>query len=101
MLPRPRRPHDQLLKPAVIAGVGGVIIGHVLWLIGISIATGSSKVSSGVLIISAFFLLAAGTALYLAWQQYQHKRWTPAAFLAGLAFSPVIFSIIVLGVTYL
>lgn len=89
------------MKPTIVAGIGGVIIGHVLWLIGISIATESSKVSSGVLIISAFFLLAAGTALYVAWQQYGRKKLTPAAFLAGLACSPLIFTIIVLGVTYL
>jgi hypothetical protein len=85
----------------VIAGVGGLILGHAVWLIGISIALGSTSVSGGVLIIAAFFLLAAGGLLYLAWQQYQQKQLTPAAFLAGLAFSPVVFTLIVLGQTYL
>lgn len=105
MLPRPRRPHDQLLKPVtattVIAGIGGLVLGHALWLIGISIALGSSSVSGGVLIISAFFLVTAGTVLYLARQQYDRKQFTTAAFMAGLAFSPVVFTVIVLGETYL
>jgi hypothetical protein len=38
---------------------------------------------------------------YLAWQRYQRRELTWSAFLAGLAFSPVVFTVIVLGVTYL
>lgn len=105
MLPRPRRPHDQLLKASpgtvAIAGIGGLILGHVLWLIGISIALRSTSVNGGVLIISAFFLVAAGAAGYVARQQYRQKQLTTAAFLAGLGFSPLIFTLIVLGETYL
>ena len=89
------------MKPALIAGVGGALLGHALWLVGISIATGSSSRSTAVLIVSAIFLIGAGTAIYQAWNYYQRKQWTQAAFLGGLAFSPVIFTIIVLGVTYL
>ncbi len=105
MLPRPGRPHDQLLSGATattaIAGIGGLILGHALWLVGISIALGSSSVSGGVLIISAFFLVVAGALVYLARQRYERKHLTSAAFLAGLAFSPVVFTLIVLGETYL
>ena len=89
------------MKPALIAGVGGVLLGHALWLIGISIATGSSSRSTTVLIVSALFLIGAGAASHQAWSYYQRKQWTQAALLGGLAFSPVIFTIIVLGVTYL
>jgi len=89
------------VKPALIAGVGGVLLGHALWLIGISIATGSSSVSTGVLVVSALFLLGAGAAIYQAWTYYQRKQWTQAAFLGGLAFSPMVFTTIVLGVTYI
>jgi len=89
------------VKPALIAGVGGVLLGHALWLIGISIATGSSSVSTGVLVVSALCLLGAGAAIYRAWNYYQRKQWTQAAFLGGLAFSPMVFTTIVLGVTYL
>ena len=89
------------MKPALIAGVGGVLVGHALWLIGISIATGSSSVSTGVLVVSALCLLGAGAAIYQAWNDYQRKQWTQAAFLGGLAFSPMVFTTIVLGVTYI
>lgn len=107
MLPRPRRPHDQLLssasfvRPTLIAGIGGLIVGHILWLIGISIATGSSSVSFWVLILSAVIALSAGAVGYLAWQMYERKQLVWAAFLALLPVSPVIFTLIVLGVTYL
>lgn len=89
------------MKPALIAGIGGVLLGHALWLIGISMATGSPSRGTAVLIISAVFLIAAGAAIYQAWNYYQRKQWTQAALLGGLAFSPVVFTIIVLGVTYL
>ena len=105
MLPRPRRPHDQLLNASpgivAIAGLGGLLLGHLLWLIGISIALGSTSVNGGVLIMSAFFLVAAGAAVFLGFQQYQQKRLIPAAFVAGLAVSPLVFTLIVLGETYL
>jgi len=85
----------------VIAGIGGLVIGHALWLVGISIALAASSVSGGVLIISAFFLVAAATVLYLARQQYDRKQLTSAAFLGGLAVSPVAFTLVVLAETYL
>lgn len=89
------------MRPALIAGIGGVLLGHALWLIGISMATGSASRSTAVLGVSALFLLFAAAMAYLAWQRYQRREWTWSAFLAGVAFSPVIFTIIVLGVTYL
>jgi len=89
------------VRPALIAGIGGVLLGHALWLIGISMATGSASRSTAVLGVSALFLLFAAAMAYLAWQRYQRREWTWSAFLAGVAFSPVIFTIIVLGVTYL
>lgn len=57
--------------------------------------------STGVLIVSALCLIGAGAAIYQAWNYYQRKQWPQAAFLAGLAFSPMVFTTIVLGVTYL
>lgn len=106
MLPRPRRPHDQLLKTSrvrqfVVAGVGGVLIGHIVWLLGISIARRTPSVSTAVLLLSVVLLLASGWLGYRAWQLYQTKDLTRAAFLAGLTVSPVLFTVVVLGVTYL
>ena len=57
--------------------------------------------STGVLVVSALCLLGAGAAIYQAWNYYQRKHWPQAAFLGGLAFSPMVFTTIVLGVTYL
>ena len=89
------------MKPALIAGIGGVLLGHALWLIGISMATGSASRDTAVLVVSVLFLLFAAAMAYLAWQRYQRRELTWSAFLAGLAFSPVVFTVIVLGVTYL
>ena len=101
MLPRSCRPHDQLLRPNLVAGIGGLVIGHILWLIGISAATSTSKVSIWVLVESLLILLVAAAVGYLAWRMYEQKRTVLAAFLACLPVSPVIFTLIVLGVTYL
>lgn len=111
MLPRPRRPHDQLLstdagatrsvRSVVVAGIGGLVLGHVLWLLGISVATSAQSVSTAVLIVSAILLAGAVLAIYRSWRSYQRAQWVRAAFLGGLAVSPVLFTVIVLGVTYL
>ena len=53
------------------------------------------------LAVSALCLIGAGAAIYQAWNYYQRKQWPQAAFLGGLAFSPMVFTTIVLGVTYL
>jgi hypothetical protein len=89
------------VKPTLIAGIGGVLLGHALWLIGISMATGSASRDTAVLVVSVLFLLFAAAMAYLAWQRYQRRELTWSAFLAGLALSPVVFTVIVLGVTYL
>ena len=89
------------MRPALIAGIGGVLLGHALWLIGISMATGSASRGTAVLVVSVLFLIFAAAMAYLAWQRYHRRELTWSAFLAGLAFSPVVFTDIVLGVTYL
>ena len=89
------------MRTVVIAGVGGLILGHILWLIGISLATRSSSVSTWVLVVSAVVVLGAAGSIYLAWQRYQRKEFTWAAFLAALPVAPMMFTTIVLGVTYL
>ena len=83
------------------AGIGGAILGHIVWLIGISIARATPSPTPYVLLVSALFLLGAALAIQHARQNYQRQQWVQAAFLAGLAVSPVLFTIIVLGVTYL
>ena len=41
------------------------------------------------------------TAGWLGWRAYQQKREVLAAFLCALPISPVLLSLVVLGVTYL
>ncbi len=111
MLPRPRRPHDQLLRSAtgatggvrsvVIAGIGGLLLGHILWLILISLATASSSINTWVLVISVLVITCAVVLGRQAWQRYQNKDFVWAAFLGALPVSPVVFTLIVLGQTYL
>lgn len=101
MLPRAGRPHDQLLRPTLVAGIGGLIIGHILWLIGITAAMSAPKVSFWVLILSAVIVVLAAGIGYLARRMYERKKMLWAAFLACLPVSPVIFTVVELGVTYL
>lgn len=89
------------MRSIVVAGIGGLVLGHIVWLLGITLATDSSSRSTIVLILSVLFLGGGGYAIHRARQFYERKQWTPAAFLGGLAVSPVIFTLIVLGVTYL
>jgi hypothetical protein len=94
-------PATGTLWSVILAGVGGLVLGHVLWLVAISLAIGSPSSSTIVLLITVLVILAAAGVWRLAWQRYQRQELGWAAFLAGLPVSPVLFTIIVLGVTYL
>lgn len=84
-----------------VAGIGGLIIGHMLWLAGISAAIATRTVSNWVLVVAAgSFLLGIATGL-LGWREYRQRREVRAAFLCALPISPVLLSLVVLGVTYL
>ncbi len=89
------------MRPVVIAGIGGLVLGHILWLIGITLAMRSASVSTWVLVVSALVVLGAAGAFYQAWQRYQRGDMTKAAFLVALPVAPMMFTTIVLGVTYL
>ncbi|OKH71214.1 hypothetical protein EUA04_05420 [Mycolicibacterium obuense] len=87
-----------------VAGIGGLVIGHMLWLAGISAAIGSTDVPVWVLVVAAVSFLVAIASGYLGWRQWQKKSpkaeaW--AVFCWALPVSPVLFSLAVLGVTYL
>ena len=89
------------MRPTLVAGIGGLIVGHILWLIGITAAMSAPKVSFWVLILSAVIAVLAVGIGYLARRLYQRKKMVWSAFLACLPISPVIFTLIELGVTYL
>jgi predicted phage tail protein len=84
-----------------VAGIGGLIIGHMLWLAGISAAIATRTISHWVLVVAGLSFVLGGVAGWLAWRDYQRKAEVRAAFLAALPISPVLLSLVVLGVTYL
>ena len=87
-----------------IAGIGGLAIGHILWLAGISAAVATNDVAQWVLVVAGVSLAVGALSGLLGWRAFRGKTRTGeiwAAFLWGLPISPVLFSLIVLGVTYL
>lgn len=92
------------MRERVVAAIGGLVIGHVLWLAGISAAIASSEVSAWVLVVAAASFLVAVAAGYLGWRNWQKsssKAEARALFCWALPVSPVLFSVAVLGVTYI
>jgi cytochrome bd-type quinol oxidase subunit 2 len=84
-----------------VAGIGGLVVGHILWLAGISVAIATQSVSSWVLIVAAVSIVFGAVAAALGWRSYRRKSEIWAAFLWALPVSPVLLSLTVLGVTYL
>ena len=87
-----------------VAGVGGLVVGHILWLAGISAAIASTSVPTWVLVVAAVSLVVGLLSALLgrrAWRRKDEKSEIWAAFLWGLPIAPVLLSLIVLGVTYL
>ncbi len=84
-----------------VAGIGGLVVGHVLWLAGISLAVATDAVSTWVLVVAVVSFLLGGIAAALGWRAYLRKAEVWAAFLWLLPVSPVLLSLVVLGVTYL
>jgi hypothetical protein len=72
-----------------------------LWLAGISVAIGTQSVSSWVLVVAAVSFVVGIVAWLLGWRAYRRKSEVWAAFLCALPISPVLLSLVVLGVTYL
>ena len=73
MLPRAHRPHDQLLRAIWVACIGGLVVGHILWLAGISIAIATRSVNSWVLVVAALSFVAGAAAAYFGWRSYKQK----------------------------
>jgi hypothetical protein len=101
MLPWPGRPHDQLLRSTLVAGIGGLVVGHTLWLIAISVAIATSNVDRWVLVVAAVIAVLSAAAIVLGWRLYRRKSYVWAALLLCLPISPVLLTLAVLGVTYL
>lgn len=80
------------------------MIGHILWLAGISAAVATNDVAMWVLVVAAVSLtvgVVSGLAGWRAFRRRTRRGEVWASFLWGLPISPVLLSLTVLGVTYL
>lgn len=84
-----------------VAAIGGLVLGHILWLAGITAATSTATISAWVLVVAAASFVLGAVVAALGWRAYRRKSDVWAAFLWGLPASPVLLSLVVLGVTYL
>ena len=89
------------MRSAVVAGIGGLIIGHIVWLIAISFALKTTTVNDWVLVISAACVLLGVVLGLLGWRYYKLKASAMAAFLCCLPIAPLLLTVCVVGVTYL
>ncbi len=89
------------MRATIVAGLGGLIVGHMLWLVAISIATKTTTVNAWVLVLAAASFALAVMGGLLGRMLHRRKHFGKAAFLWCLPVSPVLFSISVLAVTYL
>jgi uncharacterized membrane protein YfcA len=101
VLPRPGRAHDQLLRATIVAGIGGVVIGHILWLIAITVAISTTRVNFWVLVVAAGIAVASAAALVASWRLHRRKSYVWSTFLWCLPISPIAFTLAVLADTYL
>lgn len=89
------------MRGTVVAGLGGLIIGHMLWLTAISFATKTTNVDVWVLVLAAATLVITFACVLVGRVFHGRKAFAKAAFLWCLPVSPVLFSLSVLAVTYL
>ena len=89
------------MRATLVAAIGGLVVGHILWLVAISIAIATTTVNRWVLIVSAVIAVLTVAAVVAGWRFYRRQSHVWAAFLWGLPISPVLFTLCVLGVTYL
>lgn len=89
------------MRARVVAAIGGLVIGHILWLLAITLAINTSDVNFWVLIVSAVIIALAIVVGLLGRRAYQRKDRVWTAFLWALPIAPVLMTIAVLGVTYL
>jgi hypothetical protein len=89
------------LRSVIVAGIGGLVIGHILWLVGIKFATDSQHVNSWVLVVAGVSLVVGVIGGLLGLRYHRRRASAKAAFLWCVPIAPVLFSLSVLGVTYL
>ena len=89
------------MRSIVVAAIGGLVIGHILWLVAISFAIATTAVNRWVLVVSVVFVVGSAVAAFWGWRLRQRGSDVWAAFLWCLPISPIAFTLAVLGATYL
>lgn len=88
-------------RTVIVAAVGGLVLGHMLWLLAISLAINTSDVSLWVLVTSAVIIVLAAVLALLGWRAHRRNDQVWTALLWSLPVAPVLLTVAVLGVTYL
>ncbi|CAM5733413.1 hypothetical protein MAUB1S_03474 [Mycolicibacterium aubagnense] len=89
------------MRANVVAAIGGLVVGHMLWLVAISLAMDTTRISFWVLVMSGVVFVVAGVAVFFARKFQDRKAFAKSAFLWCLPVAPVLMTLAVLGVTYL
>ncbi|MGH3674373.1 MAG: hypothetical protein ACRDU5_01270 [Mycobacterium sp.] len=89
------------MRATVVAAVGGLIVGHILWLVATSLAIATSDVEHWMLIISAVIGVLSAASFVVGWRCYRRQSHVWAALLLCLPISPALLTLGMLGVMYL
>jgi hypothetical protein len=104
MLPRPRRPHDQLLgvrTETIVGSVGGLIIGYIGWLVAVSIGMGTTTVATWSVVVAVLSAAIGVIAVLIGGRRYRRGDRGWATFALALPIGPVLLSLYVLAIVYL
>ena len=77
------------------------MIGHIVWLIAISLAIATSSVNRWVLVVAAIIAVTSAAAFVGSWRLHQRKAYIWSTFLWCLPISPIVLTLAVLAVTYI
>ena len=68
------------MRATIVAGLGGLVIGHMLWLVGIKLATHTESVNAWVLVVAGVSLVLALVGGFLGRKFYRQRAFAKAWF---------------------
>ena len=74
----------------VVGAIGGVVIGYILWLIGVSIGVTTATTATWSIVIVIVSVLAGVATRLAGWRLRRRRVDTWAAFMFGLPILPVV-----------
>jgi Ca2+/Na+ antiporter len=85
----------------VVGAIGGVVIGYILWLVGVSIGVGLATTATWSVIVLVVSMLVGVLAWLAGWRLRRRHVHPWATFLFALPILPVVLSLCVITVAYL